>query len=81
MRIHEIKLRTEYFYNVLNGDKTFEIRYNDRNYQKGDKVLLKEFHPTIYKSREISAVIGDVVSFKQKEDWVVFSLKDVKEVD
>lgn len=35
---HEIKLSEQYVQAVKDGEKTFEIRYNDRGYQKGDKI-------------------------------------------
>lgn len=36
--IHEIKLAKEFCHSVENGNKTFEIRLNDRNYRAGDCV-------------------------------------------
>lgn len=43
MRItHELKIMPEYFEPVIERKKTFEIRFNDRNYQVGDWLLLKE---------------------------------------
>lgn len=38
MKIHNIKLSIEFCDAVLNGEKTFEIRENDRGYQKGDHI-------------------------------------------
>lgn len=42
MKTHELKLDTEFFDAVLSGEKSFEIRLNDRGFQRGDKVLFKE---------------------------------------
>ena len=36
--LHKIKIREEFADAILNGDKTFEVRFNDRVYQKGDTV-------------------------------------------
>ena len=36
MKIHEVKIYESYADAVLSGEKTFEIRNNDRGYQKGD---------------------------------------------
>ena len=33
---HELKIEEVYFDAIECGDKTFEIRFNDRGYQKGD---------------------------------------------
>lgn len=38
MKTHELKLNIEFCDAVLSGEKTFEIRYNDRGYQKGDLI-------------------------------------------
>ena len=35
---HKIKLKEQYAEAVEAGEKTFEIRHNDRGYQKGDLV-------------------------------------------
>lgn len=41
--VHELKILPEYFEKVVNGEKTFEIRKNDRNYKVGDTLVLKEW--------------------------------------
>lgn len=40
---HELKTTPGYFEQVWTGAKTFEIRYDDRGYQRGDEVVLQEF--------------------------------------
>lgn len=35
---HHLKLHKEYADAVLSGDKSFEIRFDDRGYQKGDYI-------------------------------------------
>lgn len=40
MTTHTLKTVEPYFSAVLNGDKTFEIRRNDRAYQRGDRLVL-----------------------------------------
>jgi ASC-1-like (ASCH) protein len=34
--IHEIKILKNYADRILSGEKDFEVRLNDRDYQKGD---------------------------------------------
>lgn len=36
MKVHKVKIYESYADAVLSGEKTFEIRNNDRGYQKGD---------------------------------------------
>ncbi|EKE9396612.1 DUF3850 domain-containing protein, partial [Listeria monocytogenes] len=42
-KTHELKILSEYFWDIAEGRKTFEIRKNDRNFQVGDYLILKEF--------------------------------------
>ena len=39
MQTHYIKLHKHFASAVYDGSKTFEIRKNDRGYQKGDRVI------------------------------------------
>lgn len=50
--IHELKTDPQMFAHVWNGDKKFEIRYNDRCYQVGDVLVLKD---TVYTGEEMEA--------------------------
>jgi ASC-1-like (ASCH) protein len=45
--MHKLKTWPEYFEAVKRGDKTFEIRKNDRNFQIGDKITLIEYNPAL----------------------------------
>ena len=43
MTIHKLKLNAAYYDDSASGIKTFEIRKNDRNYQVGDVLELREW--------------------------------------
>ncbi len=60
MKTHELKILPEYFKEVLLGNKNFEIRKNDRNFQVGDYVELREYDPTKYFYRN-----GDEITEKE----------------
>lgn len=84
MTEHHIKL-LEYFADaVLSGDKTFEVRENDRGYQKGDKVVFKVVdrsgihfsHPVESVTYEITYVLS---GWGIKAGWVVFGIREYKE--
>lgn len=42
---HELKIYPQFYLRVAEGTKTFEIRNNDRAFQKGDTVVLREWDP------------------------------------
>ena len=74
---HELKIPPRYFAEVVSGVKTFEVRDNDRDFQQGDTVMLREFDPTSlfgYTNRFARYAIGFVTSYEQKPGFVVFSL-------
>lgn len=43
--VHELKTLPVYFDAVERGEKTFEVRKDDRGFQKGDTVRLLRLHP------------------------------------
>ena len=42
---HELKVWPEYFHKLQPGEKTFEVRRDDRGFQKGDVLWLREYDP------------------------------------
>jgi len=58
MKTHELNICPEYFEQMKNGTKTFEMRFNDRDYQVGDHLLLTEWDPIN------TSAIGDTLKFK-----------------
>lgn len=56
-KIHELKTYPKYFQKTLSANKLFECRLNDRNFQVGDTVILKEWDGDSYTGREITSTI------------------------
>ena len=76
----EIKLKTlpQYFEEVRSGNKTFELREDDRTYKVGDKLRLLEFDYGTYTGREchrtISSILKDVEQYGLKKGFVILAL-------
>lgn len=82
---HDLKLAPEHFVRVQDRSKTFEIRKNDKGYEVGQVVLLREFDQAKpeglqYSGRAVAARIGHISTFSQREGYIVFSLLDVVHV-
>lgn len=50
--IHELKILPKFFNEVMNYSKQFELRKDDRDFQEGDWIYLKEFENGQYTGRE-----------------------------
>jgi hypothetical protein len=61
--IHELKTWPRYFQMVLNGSKRFELRKDDRKYQPGDYLHLREYVPKDdrYTGEELVVMVNDVI--------------------
>jgi len=42
MKIHELKILDKYFNEIMLGNKTAELRFNDRDYEVGDLIYFNE---------------------------------------
>ena len=78
---HKLKLYKEYADSILNGEKTFEIRFNDRGYQKGDHVkffvINKNGEEIEHCLSYVEYVITYVLNgFGLKDGYVVFGIKE-----
>ncbi|EGO8028365.1 DUF3850 domain-containing protein [Enterococcus faecalis] len=73
--IHELKILPEYFEAVVSGDKRFEIRKNDRNYQNGDILRLNEYQDGQYTGDVHVAEITYITDYAQQDRYVVLGIK------
>lgn len=77
MKIHRLKTVQPYFERCWQNSKTFEVRKNDRDFQKGDTVYLQEYDAenTTYSGKELRCTILYVLhEFPAIEKgYVVFS--------
>ena len=59
MTEHDLKCWPEFWDNLESGRKTFDIRIDDRGFEVGDTLLLREWHPVthVYSGREIRRTV------------------------
>ncbi|WP_144787851.1 DUF3850 domain-containing protein [Lysinibacillus fusiformis] len=75
MTVHELKTLPEYFGPVADGIKTFEIRKNDRGYQVGDLLLLKEYDDAFTGNAVLKEVTYLTADYQQI-DYVTLAIKE-----
>lgn len=79
--IHNLKTLPAYFKEVKSGNKTFEVRKNDRGFEVGDILVLQEYCNVTNKFtgnkivKEISYILDD--SNYCKDRYIVMGLKEV----
>lgn len=78
---HILAINDHYYEAKLFGDKLFEIRLNDRGFQKGDTVryTTDEDQRISRRVRTGTWEITYVISYMQKENYVVFGERRLKE--
>jgi len=69
MKKIEKKVWPEYFQQIVDDKKTFEVRLNDFEIEEGDVLVLKEWDPKTvsYTGREIGKEVGYVGKWKIEE--------------
>ena len=76
---HELKILPQYFKEVWNENKTFELREDNRDYKVGDTLRLLEFDYGTYKGREcnrtILYILRDADQYGLKEGFVILAMK------
>ena len=75
--IHELKILPQYFKEVVNGNKNFEVRKNDRGFKKGYLLLLQEFDGEKYTGLEIRKEITYLLDNSNylQDGYVVLGIK------
>ena len=68
---HELKTLPKYYSAVVDGSKTFEVRKDDRNYQVGDALFLKEYDNGKYTGKEFGVWVTYVLGRNEDEKQYV----------
>lgn len=74
---HNLKIDDVYLQAKLAGDKLFEIRVNDRGYQKGDIVVYTEYRSWDGEPIKHRYEITYVTNYAQEGNYVVFGEKKI----
>lgn len=85
MKKHCLKILPEYGVSVLKGDKTFELRRNDRNFQVGDLIVFScpldaAIDERLQKKNYlITYILKNVPEFGLDPGYCILALKEVEE--
>lgn len=74
MKIHELKIDSKYYCDIVSGVKTFEIRKNDRNYKLKDLLFLNEYEDGKATGKWILKEICYMTDYAQQEGYVVLGI-------
>ncbi|WP_410495037.1 DUF3850 domain-containing protein [Cellulosilyticum sp. ST5] len=84
LEVHQLKTVQPYFDDIWMNGKNFEVRKNDRNFKKGDVLLLLEYEPENannakhgYTGRFLEAKVTYVLDSKEycKDGYVILGIK------
>jgi ASC-1-like (ASCH) protein len=77
MKVHYLKLNPEYYLPIKLGEKTFEIRLNDRGFNVGDILAMEVYTGGRYTGQCLARQVTYITDYKQKRGYVVMGMKDV----
>lgn len=81
---HELKILPRWFEDVCKQKKTFEIRRNDRNFQVGDTLILKEYERGRYTGREVKRTVSYIYygdgTYGLSDEFVVMAIRGARAV-
>lgn len=79
MKIHHLKVHPQFYGALRRGDKTFEIRFNDRDFHTGDVLILEEFDPSDeqYTGQCVVRQVTYITDFKQEPKYIVMGIKPI----
>lgn len=72
---HDLKTVQPFFDDVASGNKTFEIRINDRDYKVGDILKLREYSDGEYTGRFLYREITYIINYQREKGYVVMAIK------
>lgn len=84
MKLHILKIKEEYYSDVIAGEKTFELRKNDRDYQVGDLIHFVDVNGYdfgYYKDNvfKIEYILKDVPEYGLDKSYCILGIKRLTE--
>lgn len=75
--VHGLKIAPNYFEKVVSKEKSFEVRYNDRNFQVGDILKLMEYVDGSYTGCSVYAKVTYILQDFEglRPNFVVLSIE------
>lgn len=80
MQTHELKIWPEFFEPIMTGEKTFELRWDDKGFRAGDALWLREWmqRDGVYTGREITKRVTYLLGgFGLERGYVCMALGDL----
>ena len=86
MKLHNLKIKKEYFKQVFLGTKTFELRKDDRDYEVGDLIHFldvegEDFYYGLGNLYQITYILKGVSEYGLQEGYAILGIRPVKFVD
>jgi hypothetical protein len=78
MSLHHLKANPPHFQALWEGSKTFEVRWNDRDFQLADCLVMEEWIEGEPTGRAVSALVSHMLhggEYGLADGWVCLSLK------
>lgn len=80
-KTHDLKIRPEYFAAVRDGTKTFELRKDDRGFNVGDILHLREYRHDEYTGRHlyttVTYILRDAKEYGLEDGYCILGLGKV----
>lgn len=88
---HEVKSWPQLFAPIKDGSRPFDVRLNDRGFEVGDRLLLREWEPTkkiftgnqcgrtiisIAHAQDFPAALTEPAAGALRPGWVILGLKE-----
>ena len=78
---HELKVLPQFYNGISSHRKTFEIRKDDRDYQVGDRILLREFDGEKYTGNQtrriITYILRDAKEYGLADGYCILGIQPV----